>query len=195
MMNEDNFTAFVGGIRIAAGDRRSVVLALKERMNADGGAERMPMVFEDVSGKQVDLDLRESPEGVEGGSVRAGRGRPKLGVVAREVTLLPRHWDWLSSQPGGASVALRKLVEEARRANVGADGMRAAKEAAYQFMLAAAGDLPGYEEATRALFAGNRGAFSSHLAGWPVDLREYTEKLAAGAWEPGFSSSTPPMSS
>lgn len=193
MVNEESFTAFAGGIRIAFGDRRSVILALKER--ADSGTDRMPMVFDDASGKQVDLDLRESAHGARAEPMRTGRGRPKLGVTAREVTLLPRHWEWLSSQPGGASVALRKLVEDARRVNAGADGVRAAREAAYQFMHAAAGDLPGYEEATRALFAGNRAAFSGHIGEWPVDLREYAEKLAAGAWRPEFSSSTPPMSS
>jgi len=101
-----------------------------------------------------------------------------LGVVAKEVTLLPRHWDWLSSQPGGASVALRKLVDKARRTSGDADRIRAAQEAAYRFMSAVAGNLPGYEEALRALFAYDRRHFSNLVAKWPEDVRDYAIKLA-----------------
>jgi len=103
-----------------------------------------------------------------------------LGVIAREVTLLPRHWAWLASQPGGASVALRKLVEEARRANVDKDRIRQAHERAYRFMSAVAGDMPGFEEASRALFADDRARFAEHAAEWPDDVREYANRLAFG---------------
>jgi hypothetical protein len=109
-----------------------------------------------------------------------GRGRPKLGVVAREVTLLPRHWEWLGTQPGGASVALRKLVEEARRTSGDRDRSRAARDAAYHFMSAMAGNLPGFEEASRALFADDRRRFAGLIAGWPDDVRDHTVKLAFG---------------
>jgi|SRR5690606_3589220 len=109
------------------------------------------------------------------------RGRPKLGVISREVTLLPRHWEWLSSQPGGASVALRKLVEAARLSNTDRDNRRNAQERAYHFMLALGGDLPGYEEATRALFADDMAALKNHLAGWPEDVRVHALKLASDA--------------
>ncbi len=108
-----------------------------------------------------------------------GRGRPKLGVVAREVTLLPRHWDWLGSQPGGASVALRRLVEAARRANQATDTKRQAQESAYRFITALAGDLPDYEEAVRMLFAQNRAGFDMASAAWPADVRNHARKLAA----------------
>ncbi|MGK4708801.1 DUF2239 family protein, partial [Pseudomonas aeruginosa] len=101
----------------------------------------------------------------------------KLGVVAREVTLLPRHWEWLAAQPGGASVALRKLVEEARRSQSGR--ARQAQERAYHFMNAMAGDLPGFEEATRALFAGDPEGFAERIAGWPTDVREHAAWLAS----------------
>jgi hypothetical protein len=110
-----------------------------------------------------------------------GPGRPKLGVVAREITLLPRHWDWLNAQPGGASVALRKLVEEARRANGGKDRVRQSQEAAYRFMSIMAGNRPGFEEATRALFAGHRDRFDQLIAPWPKDVRHHARKLAADA--------------
>jgi hypothetical protein len=109
-----------------------------------------------------------------------GRGRPKLGVVAREVTLLPRHWEWLAAQPGGASVALRKLVEEARKANGDRDRHRTARDAAYHFMSAMAGNLPNFEEASRALFADDRRRFTSLIAAWPADIRDHVVKLAYG---------------
>jgi hypothetical protein len=103
--------------------------------------------------------------------------------VAREVTLLPRHWDWLATQPGGASVALRKLVEEARRTNRGKDRVRLAKEAAYRFMSTLAGNEPGFEEAVRALFAGSEERFGSLVKNWPVDVANHAKKLAARAFE------------
>ncbi|HBO77357.1 MAG TPA: DUF2239 domain-containing protein, partial [Cupriavidus sp.] len=105
-------------------------------------------------------------------------GRPKLGVVAREVTLLPRHWEWLAGQPGGASVALRKLVEEARRAGSEKDRMRQAHERAYHFMLAIGGDLPGFEEATRALFSNDASRLRELIGGWPADVRDHALHLA-----------------
>jgi hypothetical protein len=112
-----------------------------------------------------------------------GPGRPRLGVVAREVTLLPRHWDWLNSQPGGASVALRRLVDEARRANAGADRKRRAQEADYRFMSGMAGDRPGFEEATRALFRGDRQRFKSNTTRWPIDIRNHARMLAKHAFD------------
>jgi hypothetical protein len=108
-------------------------------------------------------------------------------VVAREVTLLPRHWDWLGSQPGGASVALRKLVDEARRLRGDRDRIRTAQEAAYHFMSAMAGNLPGFEEATRALFADDRHRFVDLIAAWPEDLRDHALKLAFANLSPAES--------
>ena len=182
-------TAFAGPARIASGELRHV--ALKARLaHAAGGRV---LVFEDASGRQVDLPL-ELPEGemlqrlghpepaAEPALPARGPGRPKLGVVAREVTLLPRHWDWLAAQPGGASVALRKLVEEARKVAGGNDRRRAAQESAYRFMQAMAGDLSGYEDATRALFAGDVGRFEEQTAHWPEDIREHASLLAADAF-------------
>ncbi|MFN8551819.1 MAG: DUF2239 family protein [Candidatus Obscuribacterales bacterium] len=107
-----------------------------------------------------------------------GRGRPKLGVVAREVTLLPRHWDWLNEQPGGASVALRKLVEEAKRKSVYKDQLRAKQNATYKFMSAMAGNLTGFEEATRALFAQDGIRFEKQIESWPADIQKHLRKLA-----------------
>jgi hypothetical protein len=102
-------------------------------------------------------------------------------VIPREVTLLPRHWDWLNSQPGGASVALRKLVEHALRANKDVDRFREAKESAYRFMQALAGDERGFEDATRALFANDLEALRKRIRRWPADVRAHASKLAQAA--------------
>jgi uncharacterized protein len=105
-----------------------------------------------------------------------------LGVVPREVTLLPRHWEWLAKQPGGASVALRKLVEQARKLGTSADDRRRGQEAAYKFMTAIGGDYTGYEDATRALFAGDKAKFSALIETWPKDVRAHMETLAKAAF-------------
>ncbi|MBA4805242.1 MAG: DUF2239 family protein [Brevundimonas sp.] len=180
--------AFVGDRRIARAPLSRALPAIHAAA-VRGGA---PAVFELVSGRPVDLDLRSlqtaraalaPPPAPE----KRGPGRPKLGVVAREVTLLPRHWDWLAAQPGGASVALRKLVEAQMKAGEGPERARRAKEAAYRFITAMAGDRPGYEEATRMLFAGDWTAFDAAVAGWPADVRETAREMAAGAWRNGAS--------
>jgi len=163
-----NYTAFHGHTRIATGNLAEVSSFLKDKNDF--------LVFDDAGG-QVDLDLRGVQSDPPSDPAR-GRGRPRLGVVAREVTLLPRHWDWLNSQPGGASVALRKLVDEARRTRGDSDRVRAAQEAAYRFLSAIAGNLPGFEEALRALFAYDRRRFADLIAGWPQDVRDHAIHLA-----------------
>jgi hypothetical protein len=185
-------TAFTGTRRIASGPVVDVALATKPL--ADRGESIL--IFDDATAQPVEIDFRGSaadlrdrlarhvdaaphqePEPVALEAPR-GPGRPKLGVVAREVTLLPRHWDWLARQPGGASVALRKLVEDARRASGDKDRVRVAREVAYRFMAAMAGDLPNFEEAARALFAGDGARFYPLVAAWPEDIRDHTVKLA-----------------
>ncbi len=160
------------------------------------------LIFEDKSGNQVDVDFRgttddvlnriaQTNSGQEAAAVSLeqetdvprGPGRPKLGVVAREITLLPRHWDWLNTQAGGASVALRKLVEEARRASIDKDRIRLAQEASYRFMSAAISNEANFEEVARALFAGNRSRFNELVEAWPGDLRDYLKKLADDAFQ------------
>ena len=180
-------TAFGGFERIAHGSREDVFAQM--RQHAGGAAI---LIFDDTSGALVDLDLREpTPDASASASASAepapesaprSVGRPKLGVVAREVTLLPRHWDWLSRQPGGASVALRRLVEEARRIHQGRDTVRESREATYRFMTAMAGSLEGFEEAARALFAGDHKRFAALVAPWPVDVSHYLQGLAAASW-------------
>jgi hypothetical protein len=175
-------TAFAGARRIASGDLKEV--ALKAKRAADRGAAPV-LIFDDLTGEIIEMDFRGSPSDIVerlAEPATRGPGRPRLGVIAREVTLLPRHWDWLGMQPGGASVALRKLVEEARLANAGKDRVRLAQNAAYRFMTTIAGDAPGFEEALRALFAGNREGFEARIAAWPAGIRQHANKLAAGAF-------------
>jgi hypothetical protein len=186
-------TAFLGVTRIASGDLTWVALAAKEALERDENA--MVLIFDDRTSRVIEVDFRgtrddvlrraadrdlaeESAAGAPAASARRP-GRPRLGVVAREVTLLPRHWDWLNSQPGGASVTLRRLVEDAKRVSDGKDRTRQAQDAAYRFMSAMAGDMPGFEEAARALFAGDLARFQEETAPWPVDVRDHAYKLAA----------------
>lgn len=182
-------TAFMGMRRVASGTLGEVVARVQDL--ADGGGSDSVLVFDDETGEQVEVDPRGTagarPDGAADRGpeeVPRGPGRPRLGVVAREVTLLPRHWEWLGGQPGGASVALRKLVEEARRRNEAADQARHAREAAYRFLTAVGGNLPGYEEALRALFASDRPRFERETSGWPVDVRDHALKLAGPAFAP-----------
>ena len=182
--------AFAGFRQVAAGDRTQVVSALRKLSATE---DTLVRVFNDATGERIDLDLR--PEAEVGRSLTAAAeapateasaarpvGRPKLGVVAREVTLLPRHWEWLGSQPGGASVTLRRLVDESRKASEGRVSVRASRENAYRFMSEMAGDLPGFEEASRALFAGDKTKFENLVAPWPEDVRLQLAKLATGGW-------------
>lgn len=183
-------TAFVGFRRIATGPRTEVLAQLRQRTkrgaSASASASASVFVFDDHTGEQIDLDLRpDTPASYDVPHAQQPAravGRPKLGVIAREVTLLPRHWDWLGCQPGGASVALRRLVEEARRVNVDRDTTRVARDATYRFMSAIAGDLAGFEEAARALFAGDAERFGSVITAWPTDLRTHLQKMSAAAW-------------
>jgi hypothetical protein len=103
-------------------------------------------------------------------------------VVAREITLLPRHWEWLALQPGGASVAIRKLVDDARRGGEDKDRIRHGQDAAYRFMSAMAGNRPHFEEAIRALFTPNPQRFNELITGWPVDVRDHAAHLAERAF-------------
>lgn len=176
-------TAFAGERLLVSGSPLEAALSIRAALKR--GEPETILAFDDRTGRQVDFDLRGSDEEIAArlspqpeitGETR--RGRPKLGVVAREVTLLPRHWEWLAEQPGGASVTLRKLVDAARQ-SVGPQGsMRQAQEAADRFMSAMLGNQPGYEEASRALYAGDKSRFTALTEQWPHDLRDYARRLA-----------------
>lgn len=192
------FVAFDGDRRVASGDLRSVARAAKEVL--DRREEAAILVF-DASSGPVELDFRGSVEDVLARLPKAagaplpiskaadapprGPGRPKLGVVAREITLLPRHWEWLARQPGGASVALRKLVDEARRTSQDKDRIRHAQETTYRFIAVMGGNKPHFEEIARALFAGDAERFEARTNDWPADVRDHARRLAAAAFDQG----------
>ena len=186
-------TAFSGPQRIASGELRHV--AMKAKQAFDLHPDRPVLVFDDADGRTVEVPLElpaadllrllaqpQLAASTDAAPVPRKPGRPKLGVVAREITLLPRHWDWLAAQPGGASVALRRLVEDARKVSSGDDRRRAAQEATFRFMQAMAGDQPGFEEASRALFAGDVARFEEHVARWADDVRDHAAWLATDAF-------------
>lgn len=182
-------TAFDGHRRIASGTPEKVALVVREHLARHRTGA--PLVLDDATGHALEFDLRGSAEDVrarlqaaapEAASTPRGPGRPKLGVVPKEVTLLPRHWEWLARQPGGASVTLRRLVEEARRAGSAKDQARQAAEAVDRAMCTLAGDLPGYEEASRTFWRGEQPAFERLTKPWPADVRSYVRRLAKLAW-------------
>lgn len=183
MQGSKTVTAFAGEKRFAMGSPVEVARAIQTA--CPGGTGETILVFDNDTGEQVELDPRivepepsaASQRGDEGEARRAGR--PKLGVVAREVTLLPRHWEWLASQPGGASVTLRKLVDAARKADIDEGAGRRAREAADRFMGAMLGNAPHFEEASRALYRGERSCFLELTQDWPADLRDHVRQLAA----------------
>lgn len=184
-------SAFLGMQRIAQGGYEHTAQVLTAMDLSQGGGL---LVFDDATGALVDFPWppgyvpaqppapAPSAPAEKAVAAPASVGRPRLGVVAREVTLLPRHWEWLASQRGGASAALRRLVEEARKTHAEHDVQRQAKERAYRFMSAIGGGLPGFEEASRALFAHDGGAFSERIQGWPADVRAHLSWLARGAF-------------
>jgi len=186
--------AFAGAKRVAQGDLPTVARAIKEFLAREDA--HAPFVFDLETSQPVELDLRGNTttvvararaqqEAIDAAASAAdeddgprGPGRPRLGVIGREVTLLKRHWDWLGEQPGGASAALRRLVDQARVTNAGRDRLRRAQDVAYRFASQMLGDQPDFEEATRALFAHDRERFLLLSMPWPRDLRDHARDLA-----------------
>ena len=186
-------TAFLDGTRIAAGELRHVALRAQQALEAQPRARLL--IFDDREGRRIELDLAGSatdlvqrlgrgewPAMPAAPAPKRGRGRPRLGVTAREVTLLPEHWQWLNAQPGGASLALRRLIEAAGNASADADPRAAAQARSYRFLAVIGGERPGFEAASRALYAGDAAGFEAALAEWPDDLREHALMLAMQAW-------------
>lgn len=188
-----SWTAFQDNQQFASGDPWDVAITVSHALQQQPGQNIY--IFDDQAGRMVDIDLTISPAALmaqlqaqytvnetTAPEALRGAGRPKLGVVAREVTLLPRHWEWLATQPSGASATLRKLVEQARKQDQATVAIRQAQEATDRFMNAMLGNAPGYEAAARALYAGQKENFLHYTEQWPTDLRNYVQRLA----EPAF---------
>ena len=176
MGEELTYTAFGGDRVIASGPLERILPKAKDWQERAGNP--LLLIFEDQSGRQVDFDLRGTlpiqPQ-------RTGPGRPRLGVVSREVSLLPRHWEWLEEQQCGASAAIRRLVDDARKREPEKQLARLSAEATGRFLTAVAGNFAGYEEATRALYAGSRKRFEELIRDWPADIRAHALGLAKNA--------------
>ena len=182
---QTTYTAFAGDRLIVSGPLETTLRTTWQRLRA--GTKETVLIFDDETGRPVDFDFRGSADEVVARAERArsltpaaSRGRTRLGVVPREVTLLPRHWEWLEQQPNGISAALRRLVDEARKREPEKERALRARDAASCFMTANAGDRPGYEEAARALFAGDRARLGALVSRWPRDIRAHLEGLLDG---------------
>ena len=168
-----------------------VEVARAAKLAIDTGANGPVLIFDQQSSRPIELDFRGSadevlarlaPAEVASPPPSRGPGRPKLGVTAREVTLLPRHWEWLAQQPGGASAVLRRLVEQAQRSDAPKQQARLAMEAVERFMNAMTGNFAGHEEASRAFYRGERDQFAALIEQWPPDVRDHLHRLVARAW-------------
>jgi len=175
MEQERTYSAFVGEQLISSGTFDKMIETVKAAFDLDSGT--LFLIFEDQTGRQVDFDLRGTLEQVRArvfpATPKAGPGRPKLGVTSREISLLPRHWEWLEQQPNGASAALRRLIDDARRQGPDEQKASQTREALVRIMSAMAGNQPGYESACRALYAGERAEFEELIRDWPADIRQY----------------------
>lgn len=194
MAGKRTFTAFAGDRLIESAPIQQTLTRVKQQL--DSGETAPVLVFEDQTGAQIDFDWRGSIEDVlsrlkehpwfkqesTASETRSGPGRPRMGVVSREVSLLPRHWEWLDAQTGGMSATLRRLVDQARKSTVGVDGVSRMRDATSRFMWAMAGNLPDFEEATRALFADDYAGFCARIKGWPPDVQAHLRRLAQGAF-------------
>lgn len=193
----EEFLAFKGHKLIASGSAQSVEEKIENELKQ--GDKASILFFLASSGHQIDLDSFAS-DSIQSGATatgsdaeeavvdtgnnqpqipeKRGRGRPKLGVIGREVTLLPRHWEWLDKQRGGASATIRRLVEQDRKAGADQEQIRQSQDSAYRFMYAIAGNLPEFEEVVRALYARDKGAFERDTAAWPKDIRDCSLQFA-----------------
>jgi hypothetical protein len=175
MEQEQTYSAFVGEELVSSGAFDKMITVVKAVFEQDPGI--LFLIFEDQTGRQVDFDLRGTLEQVKArafpATPKAGPGRPKLGVTSREVSLLPRHWEWLEQQPNGASAALRRLIDDARREGPDEQKGQQTREALVRIMSAMAGNQPGYESACRALYASDRPEFEELIRNWPGDIRQY----------------------
>ena len=191
MTNSTTYTAFEGHKILAQGSFAQVILKIKKHLGKE--AHSSVLIFSDDTGKTMDFNFQGSEQDVQKrlevfmdqplDKDASGPGRPKLGVVSREVSLLPRHWEWLASQPGGASATLRKLIETAKKKSEDGQSDKQVQERTYRFMSALAGDLTGYEEALRALYKKDHKVFFAQTQSWPKDIRNFAHALSQSIFE------------
>lgn len=189
---DSTYIAFHGTRRVSQGAPLEVAGEAKDYLIEN--PEASLLIFDAVTSTPAEFDFQGSPRDViqrlksefaqvsDSATKPAGPGRPRLGVTSKEISLLPRQWEWLAEQPGGASATLRKLVDEARKRGEGRDVARRAQDATYKFMNAVAGDLPHYEESLRALYAKNASLFTTLVRTWPADVARHVLQLSEHAF-------------
>ena len=185
------YTAFEGFQICAHGSLDSVAISIKQRLKKDPTTQFL--IFSNSSGKQMDLDLSGSQKVIlerlkiyqaSHFSPATGPGRPKLGVISREVSLLPQHWEWLSNQSGGASATIRRLVDEKIKEPVSAENqIKQAQEVVYRVLSSLAGNLPNYEDVIRFLYRRDKKSFRNAMSDWPKDVVSHTMALSKRVFE------------
>lgn len=186
--------AFAGTDHLAEGSPADVARAVRQHLDTRGHAP--VCVLDALTSAPADLAMGGNSDQVaawaeaqfqarEEATDQKRRGRPRLGVVAREVTLLPRHWDWLAAQPGCASVTLRKLVDAARKQGGASERIRRTQDVVHRFLYAVAGDVAGFEEVARALYAWDHERFDALTDAWPTDVVAHARRLLAQADDGG----------
>lgn len=181
--------AFSGDIKISSGPILKVAEATKKHLIKKPNSDIQ--IFDHDTGQFLEVDFRGSLSQVvermkksfiiETEKIR-GPGRPKLGVVSKEITLLPKHWDWLNLQANGASGSIRKLIDEAMKRNVAKDELKRSQNSVYKFMTIMAGNYPLYEEALRAFYANDNAKFKYIITNWPKDVRDHLLKMTDQIW-------------
>lgn len=178
-MDTPLYSAFSGSRLLATGPL-PVVLAAAYPFRDNSPSPLL--IFSHTDGHQADFNWQGTLEEViaraSPAAVRTGPGRPKLGVVSTEVTLLPRHWDWLNSQPARASGTIRRLVDQAMAREAGNEKRR--REVLGTILWALAGNEPGFEEASRALYSGNIERLKTLVSAWSGSLGEFVSWWVSG---------------
>lgn len=186
-----SYTVFDKFQILSQGSLNEVAIAVKKRLRIQSDARIL--IFSDSTGRQVDLDFSGTEKDTlerlkiyipKTASPHTGAGRPKLGVIPREISLLPHHWEWLLNQEGGASSAIRRLIDEKNKpALLAKDKIKQAQEVTYKFLSAIAGDLPHFEDVIRFLYRKDKKKFENLMSDWPKDIVKYSTALANQAFD------------
>ena len=136
------------------------------------------------------IDRRRAGAGSKAGHPAGwtGPSEPRRGLPRGITAAAPL--GMAGTEPNGASAAIRRLVDEARKRDPEGERAREAATASSRFMSAIAGNMPGFEEASRALFAHDGARFADLISAWPGDIRAQLQRMA-GPWFESKSGSTP----
>ena len=184
---KDTFSAYGPTSCIGQGELTDVALAAHRFLRTH--PDQSALILQDSTCQIIDLDLSGDEALLERKAnhypIRSQAPVPdSKDPITGEITLLPRHWQWLAEQGGNASATLRRLIDEARRdPKQKADNeCRRRQQLTYRFCQALCGDFQGYEDALRALYAADKDSFKTHISTWPADFALRAEALAEPIW-------------